>query len=76
MEETLTFVRGLVSKIAFPFYFFLRSLLDAGDDQIGPFFDRVCSAGTEKACKLYLPGLVPEVYFIMSASLLTGTGED
>lgn len=32
--------------------------MDAGDDQIGPFFDRVCSAGTEKARKLYLPGLL------------------
>ena len=31
-ERPLTCVIGLVSKIAFPFYFLLRSLLDAGED--------------------------------------------
>lgn len=57
-ERPLTCVIGLVSKIAFPFYFLLRSLLDAGEDRVGPFFDRVFSEGTEKACKLHPPGLL------------------
>lgn len=57
-ERPLTCVIGLVSKIAFPFYFLLRSLLDAGEKRVGPFFDRVCSEGTEKACKLHPPGLL------------------
>lgn len=67
MEEILRFFIGLVSKIAFLFYFLLIRIILVAEDQVGPLFDRVCSNGTEKESKLHPEGLLlrsPDFYNI------------